>query len=658
LEVWLSRREKPLLPVLVDHSASMALTDDSGSRPAQVAQVLTSDQVRALAARSRMPFYLFSTHLEREFKPGEDSLRFDGLGTNLEAALAELKDRLRGQPVAGVIIVTDGAVNMGERVTRLGGKSEVPLFPVAIGSSRAPQDLVIHSVEANEVTYVGSEVPVGVRLLNRGFDQANVVVELRCDGQLLATRTVSLSGDQPETDMTLQFRPHTPGARRYQVTVSRLPGEQTYENNRAEFFVNALASKMKVVLIAGRPSYDTAFLSRALASDVNVDQLLYICRKGRGFYRAPQQTLSKALSQADCLLLVDFPCAETEAEVIAHVSEAVRSRRLPVFWAGGQGVDFARMEPLWEWLPLSGPPRQGTPELRTVRVRGATPHPLVAIKESGPANEAAWEGLPPLESALRDIPLWPNSEVIAFGVQAMDKDAKMAVPLIAVRHTPESRSVALLGSGFWRWDLMMWGIGSDNSLYLGFIKNVVRWLSLREEHKLFRVKPDRDFYRSGETIAFLGQLYGPDLRSLDGAEVRLKIVGPGGQKEIGLQGAGSGRYEGKCTAELDGDYDFVATATAPSGVVLADTGRFSVSRWSVEYLSTTAHIDELQQMAASSGGVLARWGDLTPLSKLPLREVSVRSRVQLRYRSSGAVLVLIIALLGSEWVLRRRKGMV
>ncbi len=658
VELWWAKREKPLLPVLVDNSASMALTDDSGPRPAQVARVLASQELRSLAARARMPHYLFSTGLHGEFKPDQDSLRLDGLGTNLDGALAELRDRLRGESIAGVIIITDGAANMGERVVRLGAKSDVPLYPVAIGSSKQPQDLIVHSVAANEVSYVGSEVPVQVRLLNRGFERENVVVELRADGQLLASRVVSVQGTQPEAQVTLQFTPQVPGVRRYVVSASRLPGEQTYENNRAEFVVKVLASKMKVVVLAGRPSHDAAFLGRALEADANVEPRLYICRKGSGFYRAPAQRLSQALSEADCLFLVEFPGPDTDPAVVAEVNEAVRARHLPLFWAGGEDIDWARLSGLWEWLPLSDMPRQQSPELRGVKLQGPPPHALFAVKEDGAGHEAAWEELPPVVSSLQDVPLWPNSEVIAVGLEATAKDVKRAVPLIVVRVTPESRSVALLAAGFWRWDMMMWGIGKDNSLYLSFVKNLVRWLSLREEQKLFRVRTDREFYRSGETVVFMGQLYGPDLRPLEGAQVRLKVTGAGASKEIGLEATGPGRYEGRWTAEADGDYDFVATAQTPSGVALADTGRLSVSRWSVEFLSTAARPEDLEQMAASSGGALAQWDDLTPLRNIRLPQVTKRSRVQLRYQSSGAVLALIIALLGSEWLLRRRKGMV
>lgn len=658
LELLLAKREKPLLPVLVDRSASMGLVDDSGARPQQVASVLSSRQLRSLAERARTRFYLFSSGLEGEFQPGQDSLRFEGLGTNLEETLTQLREQLRGQPVAGVVIITDGAVNVGERLARLGEKSAWPLFPVAVGSSNPPRDLIVHSVLANEVTYVGSEVAVEVRLLNRGFDQAHVIVELQAEGRVLDRSTVPLAGNQPETQVTLRFRPEAPGSRRYMVTASHLPGEQTYENNHAEFVVKALASKMKVVLLAGRPSHDVVFLGKALEADANVAAQIYVCRKGSGFYRASPQSLVQALREADCALLVDFPATGNDATLVAEVAGVIRARRLPLFWTGGEAIDFAQLEALWEDLPLNGRPRLRGPELRTVRMQGVPFHPLTAIAEGGPTNAAAWEGLPPVFSSFSEVPLWPNSEVLAFGAEPSAGSAK-GVPLIVVRQTPERRSVALLGAGFWRWDLMMWGVGKDNSLFLTFVKNIVRWLSLREEQKLFRVRTDREFYRSGEAITFVGQLYGPDLTPLEGAQVRARVNGPAGSKELVLEEAGAGRYEARTTADVEGDYDFVAEAIPRSGLSSADTGRFAVTRWSVEYLSTTSRIEELTQMATRSGGFMVPWDDLEPLHQgIPLRVVSRKSVVQFRYAGCEAVLAVLVVLLACEWFVRRRKGMV
>ncbi len=653
-----SFEDKPVLPVLVDQSASMGLVDESGYRPAQVQAVLSNERLLSLAKLARMPRYGFSTQLGGELPGGRDSLRFEGLGTNVEAALGELRQRLRGQPLAGVVVVTDGAANLGERLARVGEESPVPLFPVAVGSSKPQQDVIVRSVITNEVAYVGTEVPVDVRLVNQGFAGERVTVELRKEGVVLDARTVQLEAREPETRLSLRFRPQQPGVHRYVVAASHLPGEQTHENNRAEFVIRTLPGKMKVVVVAGRPSHDVVFISRALEADLSVELRLYVCRGEDRFYRAPQQGLAQALREADCLFLLDFPAVDTGPTVVEAVVQSVRMRALPLFWAAGGDLDFSRLDQLWHYLPLRGAPRLGPAEMRSVLLPLGPGHPLLAVRETASAATAAWQELPPVPSRFYDVPLWPNSTVLALG-EPTPRGSGPRVPLLVARDTPESKSVALLASGYWRWDLMMWGVGADNSAYVAFVQNLVRWLSLRQEQKQLRISTDRQLYRSGEPVVFAAQVYTADLRPQEGAKVRVHLHGPGGSELVTLEETGGGRYEGKVIAGADGDYEFVASAVSPLGETLADTGRLSVTRWSVEFLHTTAQPEELRQMAERSGGVLSSWDDLSPLlERVVLKPVRKQNQFQFRYWTSRTVLVLLIAVLGTEWFLRRRKGMV
>lgn len=654
----ISLEQKPLLPVLVDQSASMALADDSGSRPAQVAAVLGDARLLSLARKARMPFFGFSTGLGGEFRPGQDTLRFEGLGTNIEETVQELIAQLRGQPLAGVVVVTDGAANMGEPLTRVGEKSPVPLFPVAVGSSKPQQDLVLRSAIANDFAYVGTEVPVEVRLVNHGFAMEKVNIELRRGGAILDATSVQLEARQPETRVTLRFKPEAPGVERYVVSASHLAGELTYENNQAEFVVKTLPGKIKVVLIAGRPSHDAAFLARALEADASVEAQVYICRRGDGFYRATPHGVAHALQQADCLFLLDFPVAGTGATVMEAVSEALSSRNLPLFWAGGEDLEFSRLNPLWEHLPMRRAPQVGPVEMRSVFLPSGVAHPLLAVEESAQAAIAAWQELPPVPSRYYEVPLWPNSIVLAVG-QPTPRARGKEVPLIVARETPEHRAVALFASGFWRWHLMMWGVRGDDSVYPKFVQNLVRWLALREEHRQLRVRTDRQLYRSGEPILFSAQVYTPDFRPQEGAKVQVQVTGPEATRALTLEEVGAGRYECKLIAGVEGDYRFTANAVVPLGQALADTGHFSVTRWSVEFLNTASNLEELQQMAERSGGALSLWNDLSPLLKsLALNPAREERRVQFRYWASSTILGLIVILLGMEWFLRRRKGMV
>ena len=54
------------------------------------------------------------------------------------------------------------------------------------------------------------------------------------------------------------------GIQKFTAEVANLPGELTTQNNRMNFFVKVLKSKLRMALIAGTPSEDVAFIRRAI----------------------------------------------------------------------------------------------------------------------------------------------------------------------------------------------------------------------------------------------------------------------------------------------------------------------------------------------------------------------------------------------------------
>src|SRR5207248_10899678 len=87
--------------------------------------------------------YLFDVRLQSTNDYSD--LTFDGRATAMGAALRTLADRYRGQPVAGVLVLTDGnATDLPD------GKLEVaglpPVYPVVMGRDDAIKDIAVQKV--------------------------------------------------------------------------------------------------------------------------------------------------------------------------------------------------------------------------------------------------------------------------------------------------------------------------------------------------------------------------------------------------------------------------------------------------------------------------------------------------------------------------------
>ena len=102
------------------------------------------------------------------------------------------------------------------------------------------------------------------------------------------------------------------------------------------------------------------------------------------------------------------------------------------------------------------------------------------------------------------------------------------IPFILARHVGDEKSVALLGYGLYRWDLLMWGTGGTHDVIKGFVANTMRWLVTREEEKPVRLSTNKSVYRSGEEIFLTAQVYEEQTRQRP-----MRRIEPSGQEYDG-----------------------------------------------------------------------------------------------------------------------------
>ncbi len=112
--LWVSQRARPganVFALMADNSQSLQIID-SGERQSRgelLRAGLAADPggwQAALEKNFQVRRYLFDTRLQNARDFGE--LNFAGRGTALGAALRTAAERWRGQPVAGVLLFTDG----------------------------------------------------------------------------------------------------------------------------------------------------------------------------------------------------------------------------------------------------------------------------------------------------------------------------------------------------------------------------------------------------------------------------------------------------------------------------------------------------------------------------------------------------------------------
>ena len=124
-----------VVPILVDTSRSMSLKDvDGGARIDQARSLVDRDLLPALSSRFHPEVLRFG---ERLAASDTAALTATDRRTNLGAALQAIRERYRGRPVAGVVLISDGGDN-GEVDAAVEAMAGPPVYAIGVGPKRWP----------------------------------------------------------------------------------------------------------------------------------------------------------------------------------------------------------------------------------------------------------------------------------------------------------------------------------------------------------------------------------------------------------------------------------------------------------------------------------------------------------------------------------------
>jgi hypothetical protein len=560
-----------------------------------------------------------------------------------------------------VVLITDGINNLGDNPVRFVEDFDTPIFPIAVGSSIEQKDIVLSKIATNQITYVNTKVPVEVSLQAFGYQNQKIEVLLQQGTDVLDSKIIQIESNIFETRVQLNFTPKQSGFTKYSVRIPVLENELTARNNQKNFYTKVLQSKMKILVIAGGPSADLKFLKKNLEADPNIEVSWWIGRKNQEFYQGAFPAAPQKLMEYDCIVLQNFPTKNIPQDIIPGIKKVLETKQTPLLFIAGNGVHYPSLSPLSSYLPIAAPFNEQSEIQVIARLTSAgVVHPATRLSDDEIENQQLWRNMPPIFLSLYRLNMQPGSEVLleTDPEQTLLRNATGALPLVIAQKLGQHKSIAILGYGIWRWDLLLWGIGRSNEVLKQFLSNSIRWLITKEDSKPVRIYPDQEIYRNGQQITFTGEVYYEDYRPMDGAEVKLTVTGKQKNYEILLSGRGDGKYEGALQALEGGDYSFEGVATFNNRVIGMDKGQFSVEDFNLEFLQTRMDETLLQQLALKTGGKFFtenNYANLDSVLNFPSRKIVESREFELWNRI--ILLIAVIIFLSSEWFIRKRSGM-
>lgn len=631
------KSRRPQLHILIDNSASMSLTDKTGPRSEVLSGLLKSPVTEELDKKFDLRFYSFSDSLREmpDFTP--DSLKLNGSLTGITAALTELKSKLDA-PNSAVLLFSDGAYNSGSDPAELSALYPCPIFTVGMGDSAARNDIFISVVQTPPLAYPGDDISAEFTV--QGFAGASTEVSLLSpEGKIIGKQRLIFDKENSAHSLTFKFKPDTIGVRVYTLKATPVENEVSADNNERRFSLNVLDSRVDILLMAGLPSPDAAFLKRILSANPDYSLTTLIQKKGGGYYQSP---IIPNLSAVDLFIFLNYPTRESDAALMNRIFGEIRAGKSLLLIPGGQ-LQADMLGKIIPYLPVQFA-RQGKENSVSLQP-AASMSPLTSFFP----QYIDWNGLPPLNQYIGWIKFRPESSVLL-----RTQDNRAAAGLIS---TGGVKSLAFSVHDLWKLSLQDAEHSYSDTLITTFWYNSIRWLASSESEDLFRLETTKPIYTSGENIRFTAHLFDKTYKPLSGADIALKINSPSGELPLDMVSAGNGIYTTASRFYQPGEYTSVGSTAAGKDTLKASCN-FIVETYNPEFNFSEQRPGVLRNIASASKGQYYSpsnfenfVSDFTP----PPYKQHLKSEI--RFFPRMLSLFLLCATLSLEWIIRKRKGM-
>src|SRR6195256_3835500 len=280
--------QQNFLGVLVDDSRSMAIADLNGqTRSTFIHQQLTGPNAKLLDALSQrfvIRFFSFASSSDRVASAAD--LKFNGTATRLGQALDRARDELSGLPLAGLVMVSDGAdtsdAALDETLASMKARS-IPVFTVGVGQERFAHDVQVTRVETPRQVLKGTALVVDVVLSQTGYGGQRVPLSVEDDGRIVSTQEVTLPPDGESATVKVRVTASEAGARLFRFKVPTQTGEQVTQNNARDALIQVNDRREKILYFEGEPRYEMKFVRRGVEEDKNV-QVTILLRTAENKY--------------------------------------------------------------------------------------------------------------------------------------------------------------------------------------------------------------------------------------------------------------------------------------------------------------------------------------------------------------------------------------
>ena len=680
--------QQNFLGILLDDSRSMQIADWNGrSRGEFVREQFGSAEgplIRALSERFATRVFRFSSTADRLASPGE--LTFGGAQTKLAAALDGAREELAGLPLAGLLLVTDGAdtseASLSETLLALKADT-LPVFAVGVGREALERDIQIDRVSTPRSVLKGTALLIDLVITHAGYAGETITVDVEDEGRIVGSERVRLPSDGGPATVRVRATASEGGPRIFRFRVPPAPGEVVTQNNVRDALIDVRDTREKILYFEGEPRWEMKFIRRASAGDANL-QVVALQRTADNKYLRLDVDNSDELVGGfpktrdelfayRGLILGSIEAGAFTGDQLRMIAEFVDRRGGGLLALGGPRA-FAEGgyagTPVADALPIvldsarrtstgeGGPAKAAVGTLARLKVaptRAGHAHAVTRLAATEAESAARWPELPEVTSVNAAAAVKAGATVLLNGT---DTAGRSQVVLTSQRYG-RGKAIAFTLQDSWQWQMHA-NVTVEDQTHENYWRQLLRWLVDGVPNRV-EVLTRTDRVEPGEPITVDATVVDRSFIELNDARVMARVARPGGGTlEVPLRWTGErpGQYRGTFVSAEPGEYEIAVDAARANAALGTAVMHVRAAPGDAEYFDAAMHAARLRRIAEETGGRFYTTSDVAGVAE------------DIRYTGRGVttveerelwhmpiVLTALLALVCAEWGYRRAVGL-
>lgn len=668
------RPQQNVVAVLVDHSRSMGIADDGKQRLQSAEDLLNNELLPELNKKFQVRLYEFGKDAVRIDQAR--NLQADDNATRIGDSLKHIAAEAGTMPLGAIVLMTDGGDNTGgvdrETIAQL-KQLRVPVHTIGFGPDHFSKDIEVEDVAVPARALPGSRLIARVAFRQHGYAGEKVRLMVRENGHPLAQQEITLKPDAEQSEAVL-FDSGAAGAHNFQIGIDPMPGEENTQNNAVVRLVNVTDKKMRILYLEGEPRWDFKFIRRAIMdTDDKSVEIVSILRttQNKTYTQStsgvanPHELADGFPTKPEDLFAFDglmFGSVEasyfTPAQQQAIRDFADRRGGGVLFTAGRYALSDGGYgaTPMAEMMPLRlvGEKTFVRNFADTALTEAGRESVITRLVEGRDANIARWKKMPQVANYAVVGEKKPGAVVLMNVAEPNHRPT----PLLAVENYGHGRTALLATEGTWRWKMLQ--DHTDLTDYT-FWKQLLHWL-VAETPGPVVASTAHQVLSDDTQVPLRAVVRDKTYQPVPGASVEATITRPDAAQsvvEMKPDPLEPGTYTAEYSADKAGAYVAEIVARQDKTELGRDALTFRREDGVAENFGAAQNKDLLEKLSSDTDG---NYYTPSKAKRLPdeiaVSEAGITAHDNLDIWDMPILFLLVIAIRGGEWLLRRRWGVV